>query len=78
MVWNVVEPGSTEALGSIIWDNSAVASQKPPYLAWSTAPGKTAEPGVRTDAVPIRRRHPLDTSRRRVVHPTGDLDARRR
>ena len=43
MLWNVVEPGSTEALGSIIWDNSAVGNQKPPYLAWSSAPGKSAK-----------------------------------
>ncbi len=42
LAWNVVEPGSTEALGSVIWDNSAVAGQTAPYLAWSTAPGKTA------------------------------------
>jgi hypothetical protein len=42
LAWNVVEPGSTEALGSVTWDNSAVASQQPPYLAWSTSPGKTA------------------------------------
>lgn len=42
LAWNVVEPGSTEALGSVIWDNSAIAGQKAPYLAWSTSPGKTA------------------------------------
>jgi hypothetical protein len=42
LVWNVVEPGSTEALGSVIWDNTALAGQKPPYLAWSSAPGKSA------------------------------------
>ncbi|MEP7046149.1 MAG: hypothetical protein ABI949_05695 [Ilumatobacteraceae bacterium] len=42
VVWNVVEPGSTKALGSVIWDNTALAGQKPPYLAWSSAPGKTA------------------------------------
>ena len=41
LAWNVVEPGTTEALGSVIWDNNAVASQQPPYLAWSTSPGKT-------------------------------------
>jgi hypothetical protein len=41
LAWNVVEPGSTEALGSVIWDNSAIAGQKAPYLAWSTSPGKT-------------------------------------
>jgi hypothetical protein len=52
MLWNVVEPGSTEALGSIIWDNSAVAGQKPPYLAWSSAPGKTISPAGQQDFIP--------------------------
>ena len=45
LAWNVVEPGSTEALGSVIWDNSAVAGQTAPYFAWSTAPGKTVNQG---------------------------------
>jgi hypothetical protein len=42
LVWNVVEPGSSEALGSVIWDNSGLTGQRPPYLAWSSAPGQTA------------------------------------
>ena len=61
MLWNVVEPGSTEALGSVIWDNSAVANQKAPYLAWSIGTRQDTEPGVRSDPVSIRRRHPLDS-----------------
>ena len=48
LAWTVVEPGSTEALGSVIWDNSAIAGQKAPYLAWSTSPGKTANQFVPT------------------------------
>jgi hypothetical protein len=52
LVWNAVEPGSSEALGSIIWDNTALAGQKPPYLAWSTAPGKTISPNGQQDFIP--------------------------
>ncbi len=52
LAWNVVEPGSTEALGSVIWDNSAIAGQKAPYLAWSTSPGKTVSPSGQQDFVP--------------------------
>jgi hypothetical protein len=43
LTWNIVEPGSAEALGSLIWDNSAIAGQSAPYLAWSTSPGKTQQ-----------------------------------
>ncbi len=52
LTWNVVEPGSTEALGSVIWDNSAVVGQSPPYLAWSTTPGKTISPNGQQDFIP--------------------------
>lgn len=52
LTWNVVEPGSTEALGSVIWDNSANAGQTAPYLAWSTSPGKTISPSGNQDFVP--------------------------
>ncbi len=52
LTWNVVEPGSTEALGSVIWDNNAVVGQSPPYLAWSTTPGKTISPNGQQDFIP--------------------------
>jgi hypothetical protein len=42
LVWDSVEPGSTEALGSSFW-NTVGVSQSPPYLAWSTTPGKTSD-----------------------------------
>ncbi len=41
LVWNSVEPGSAEALGSNMWNPSATTlGDHPPYLAWSTSPGK--------------------------------------
>jgi hypothetical protein len=52
MVWNMVEPDSSEALGSVIWDNSALSNQKPPYLTWSTSPGKTISPSGNQDFIP--------------------------
>ncbi len=39
LVWNAVEPGSTEALGSSFWNTVGISS-RPPYLAWSSSPGK--------------------------------------
>jgi hypothetical protein len=45
MVWNVVEPGTTEALGGTTFGVGQVSyQQKPPYLAWSTLPGRTTDP----------------------------------
>ena len=43
LIWNVVEPGSAEALGGMSFVSGAVGyQQNPPYLAWSTAPGHAA------------------------------------
>jgi hypothetical protein len=39
LLWNVVEPGSSEALGMLTMTGDLPAS--PPYIAWSTAPGKS-------------------------------------
>lgn len=39
LVWNVVEPQSSEALGMLTMVGDLPAS--PPYIAWSTAPGKS-------------------------------------
>lgn len=45
LVWNVVEPGSTEALGGTNFGaNLTNYQQKPPYLAWSTSPGRSTDP----------------------------------
>ena len=48
LVWNVVEPGSAEALGGMTFlSGTAGYQQSPPYLAWSTAPGRaTADPNL--------------------------------
>lgn len=42
--WNVVTVKSTEALGTVMWDQNALTGQKPPFLAWSSAPGRPANP----------------------------------
>jgi hypothetical protein len=43
LVWNAVEPGSTEALGSDMWrPYPTTLGDNPPYLAWSTSPGKAS------------------------------------
>jgi hypothetical protein len=45
MVWNVVEPGSTEALGGTnLGATLTNYQQQPPYLAWSTSPGRATDP----------------------------------
>jgi hypothetical protein len=41
LVWNVIEPGSAEALGSTLLADTGGIVGDGPYLAWSTAPGKT-------------------------------------
>lgn len=48
LVWNAVEPGSTEALGGMTFGSgSATYQQELPYLAWSTAPGRaTTDPNL--------------------------------
>jgi hypothetical protein len=35
-------------LGSVIWDNTAVAGQSAPFLAWSTSPGRSSDQFVPT------------------------------
>jgi hypothetical protein len=46
LVWNSVVPGSAEALGSDMWNPSPTTlGDHPPYLAWSTSPGKASNPG---------------------------------
>lgn len=40
-VWNAVTPGSAEAVSSLVWGFGP--TQEAPYLAWSTAPGPTAD-----------------------------------
>jgi hypothetical protein len=44
LVWNAVEPGSSEALGSSFLGIGSASYQKPPYLAWSTTPGRNLDP----------------------------------
>ena len=44
MVWNAVEPGSNEALGGMFPGiGSGNYQAQPPYLAWSTAPGRNTD-----------------------------------
>ena len=40
-VWNVVVPGSTEAVSSLMW--GIATTKQAPYLAWSTAPGPAVD-----------------------------------
>ena len=40
-VWNLVVPGSAEAIGSLQWGIGV--TEEAPYLAWSTAPGPSTD-----------------------------------
>jgi hypothetical protein len=43
MVWNPVQVDSTEALGGGPWDGNSISEQKPPFLVWSTVPGRATD-----------------------------------
>ncbi|HEY7626844.1 MAG TPA: hypothetical protein VH761_07245, partial [Ilumatobacteraceae bacterium] len=40
LVWNSVDPGTDEALGMTVYWNPSTPAAKPPFLVWSSAPGK--------------------------------------